>query len=203
MKGFTFRSTLCRYLCERDNNQQKENVRPSVSFFSSWNYFVDHRTRLDCSLWFGSPKSTRVQRQQVDAMIIGRRGSEPIAAIKLYGVDISYTTSAKNLGMIMNDRLTWTDHAAKISQRIFIEWRSLWPLAKATPLKTRRLLAKSRLDYILITVALCCSMALRIVDESDREIYEISSMVCLRTWTVRSYLMRFIGCSADTHLRVK
>lgn len=73
------------------------------------------------------------------AILIGVKNQSNVPAVRMYGVDISFS------------KFTWADHAAKISQRIFIGLRSLWPLSKLTSLWTRLMPAKSlrlpHLDY--------------------------------------------------------
>jgi len=107
----------------------------------------------------------------------------------------------------MNDKLTWSDHVAKISQRIFIGLRSLWPLSKSTPLRTRRMLAKSLLlphidycsaifyyglDYESMNVLTKC------VKSIVRYVYGLG-----RYESTETYLERFLGCSLDTFLKIR
>lgn len=88
------------------------------------------------------------------AVGIGASNVNSIPTIKMNGLDIGYSATVKNLGLVINSRGMWNDHAAKISQRIFIGLRSLWPQIKSTLLRTRSILAKSlllpHLDYCCI-----------------------------------------------------
>jgi hypothetical protein len=49
----------------------------------------------------------------------------------------------RNLGFVLNDRITATDHFRKVCQRIYWTLRSLRPRAAHTPFKVRRILVLS------------------------------------------------------------
>lgn len=107
----------------------------------------------------------------------------------------------------MNDKLTWSDHVVKVSQRIFIGLRSLWPLSKSTPLRTRFILAKALLlphiDYCSPVFyygldAESMSVLVRSVKSIVRYVYGLK-----RYGSTEGYIERFLGSSLDTFLRVK
>ena len=125
----------------------------------------------------------------------------------MYGVNITYSKVIKNLGLIMNDLLSWSDHVAKISQRIFIGLRSLWPFVKSTPLRTRRMLAKS---LLLPHIDYCSAVFYYGLDSESMKVLtrSVKSIVRYvyglgRFESTESYLQRFLGCSLDTFLKVR
>jgi len=85
------------------------------------------------------------------AIVIGASNANAIRTVTMNGSDISYSATVKNLGLVINSRCMWNEHVAKVSQRIFIGLRSLWPQIRSTPLRTRYMLAKAlllpHLDY--------------------------------------------------------
>lgn len=108
---------------------------------------------------------------------------------------------------MMNDRFTWNDHAAKISQRIFIGLRSLWPQAKSTPLKTRYILAKAlllpHLDYC--SPVFYYGLNAESMNDLTKSVKSIVRYVygLGRFDSTDAYIQRFLGCSLDTYLKVK
>lgn len=141
------------------------------------------------------------------AMIIGGKDVDDYPPIKMFGVDISCLKSVKNLGLVMNDKYGWNDHAAKISQRIFIGLRSLWPHSNSTPMRTRRLLAKSlllsHLDY-------CSEVFYYGLDAESMKVLERSVKSIVRyVYGLRrfdrtdAYIVRFLGSTLDTFLKVR
>jgi len=94
---------------------------------------------------------------------------------------------------------------SKISQRIFIGLRSLWPLSKSTPLKTRRLLAKS---LLLPHIDYCSAVFYYGLDHESMNVLtkcvkSIVRYVYGRYESTETYLERFLGCSVDTFLKIR
>lgn len=61
----------------------------------------------------------------------------------LNGVIIPYSDRVKNLGMILNKRMDWKDHASHVCDKVFNGLRSAWLHFNNTPKLTRVLIAKS------------------------------------------------------------
>lgn len=62
---------------------------------------------------------------------------------------IEIVDRAKNLGVIFNNTLTWSDHVIAACGKTYSMLRTLWPTQYCTPLKIRLLLAKTYLIPIL------------------------------------------------------
>lgn len=68
-----------------------------------------------------------------------------VPQISLSNEQLEIVTSTKNLGIIFNNTLTWSDHINSASGKIYCMLRTLWKTQYFTPLKIRQLLAKSYL----------------------------------------------------------
>lgn len=166
---------------------------------------VNKDLRAVC-VWANENK-LELNAEKSQGIIIGDMDLNVVPAVTLNGVELSFSKVVKNLGLIMNDRLTWNDHAAKISQRIFIGLRSLWPQSKSTPLKTRQLLAKA---LLLPHIDYCSPVFYYGLDaESKNDLNRsVKSIVRYvyglgRFDSTESYLQRFLGCTLDTFLKVR
>lgn len=140
-------------------------------------------------------------------IIIGGKNISSVPVIKMNGVEIIYSKSVKNLGLIMNDNWTWSDQAAKISQRISMGLRSLWPLAKSTPIKTRIILAKA---LLLPHVDYCSPVFFYGLDAESMNVLKLSVNAIVRyVYGLRSrdsverHTKRFLGSSLDIFLTVR
>lgn len=69
--------------------------------------------------------------------------------IYLNNVPIDFVDNAKNLGFIFNRNLTWKDHVNSIVGKVYGALRTLWATKDFTPLKTRKMLAKTLVIPIL------------------------------------------------------
>lgn len=69
---------------------------------------------------------------------------------------ISYTKSVKNLGIIMDNTLSWTPHVSNISRKIFATMGSLRRWKNFLPIKTKISLATSLLLPIIDYADSCC-----------------------------------------------
>lgn len=141
------------------------------------------------------------------AIIIGARCLKDPPTVQLNGVVIPYFSSVKNLGLIFNERLTWSDHVVKVSQRIFIGLRNLWPMSKSTPLRTRILLARS---LLMPHLEYCSEIFFYGLDAESLKVLvdSVKSVVRYvyglgRYDSTDLYVNRFLGCSLETYLRVR
>jgi hypothetical protein len=64
--------------------------------------------------------------------------SRDVPLIFMGANQISYFDKVKNLGIIMNQDLTWNDHVAKICRNALFTLKRLWTTASFTPIETRR-----------------------------------------------------------------
>lgn len=91
--------------------------------------------------------------------------------------------------------------------QIFIGLRSLWPLAKSTPMKTRRILAKALLlphiDYCSTVFSYGLdSESWKVLNGSLKSI--VRYVYGLRRYeSVEEYITSFLGCSLQTFLKVR
>lgn len=65
--------------------------------------------------------------------------------LKINGSTIDYVSSASNLGVIFNDRLSWSNHVSSAVGKVHGMLRNLWAVQSSTPLEIRMLLAKTYL----------------------------------------------------------
>ena len=85
-------------------------------------------------------------------IVIGKNSNLPIVnpLIVLNNQRIEIVKSAKNLGIILNQNLTWTNHVNSICGRTSSMLRSLYNLQYCTPIKIRVLLVKSYIMPVLL-----------------------------------------------------
>lgn len=74
----------------------------------------------------------------------------PDVEIKINTDVIGFVNSSKNLGVIFNDKLTWSDHISVVVGRVYGMLRNLWAVKYSTPLEIRMLLAKTYLIPVLL-----------------------------------------------------
>lgn len=65
--------------------------------------------------------------------------------IKLGQSSIEYVHTARNLGIVFNDTLSWTDHATVTIGKVYNGLRLLWLTQSSVPIKTKMLLVKTLL----------------------------------------------------------
>ena len=63
--------------------------------------------------------------------------------IKICSNVIEFVSYSKNLGVIFNSKLTWSNHIASAIDKIYGMLRSLWPVKCSTRFGIRMLLAKT------------------------------------------------------------
>lgn len=141
------------------------------------------------------------------AIVIGAKDLLSVPPTVMFGVEIMYSRSVKNLGMVMNSSSSWIDHANKVSQRIFIGLRSLWPLSKSTPAKTRHMLAKA---LLLPHIDYCSAVYYHGLDAASFKVLNDSMKSIVRyVYGLGRYdsadqkIISFLGCSLDIFLKVR
>jgi len=70
--------------------------------------------------------------------------------ILINNTKINYVTTAKNLGVIFNNKLSWNDHIRNVTGKVSGMLRTLWSTQNFTPQCTRLLIAKTYLIPILL-----------------------------------------------------
>ncbi|XP_075167425.1 uncharacterized protein LOC142239522 [Haematobia irritans] len=75
--------------------------------------------------------------------------------IKINDQPIDLVAQARNLGMIFNDKLTWSNHINAVVGQTYQKLRSLWATQSFTPLDIRSLLVKS---YIIPGLLYGCEL---------------------------------------------
>lgn len=98
-------------------------------------------------LSWANDNGLRINSNKSQCVVISRRPLDmsTLSPISLGDEIISYEDKVVNLGIVMNSRLQWDDHLAKVSQTIFFGLRRLWYAAKLFPVKTKMDLVKSLL----------------------------------------------------------
>lgn len=90
------------------------------------------------------------------AIIIGNNNvSTTVSPFILGNSTIETVKHAKNLGIIFNDKLSWTDHINSACGKTYSMLRNLWSTQHYTPLNIRMLLAKT---YLLPTLTYGCEL---------------------------------------------
>lgn len=112
---------------------------------------------LNCIKEWASANGLCLNAKKSKAMIIGRRESITtfLTPIVIDNSVIEITTSARNLGVVFNKHLTWSDHINSICGKTYAMLRNLWMTQYYTPFKIRLLLAKT---YLLPSLLYGCEL---------------------------------------------
>ena len=91
------------------------------------------------------------------SLIISRLNNnyENLPLMLLNNTVICYVNTVRNLGIIFNRTLSWSDHISSVCGNVYGMLRSLWITQYFTPLKIRMLLAKT---YLLPTLLYGCEI---------------------------------------------
>lgn len=81
--------------------------------------------------------------------MISRIDSSTLPKIELDGNVIPLSTYVKDLGILIDNKLSWTDHIKELSKKIYVTYRSLNRLRNFLPISTKVSLAQSLLLPIL------------------------------------------------------
>lgn len=114
-------------------------------------------TILDRVYSWATANGLAINPTKSKCLIIGKRSLIPSLApqIVLNHQSIEIVNTAKNLGIIFNSTLTWSNHINSICGRTFSMIRNLWQTQHCTPIKTRILLAKA---YLMPTLLYGCEL---------------------------------------------
>jgi Reverse transcriptase (RNA-dependent DNA polymerase) len=90
---------------------------------------------------------------KTQAMIICRDHSRlpsPVPNLQLSGCNIPYSSSLKNLGLIIDNRFSWHAQASSVRRSVGFVLSRLWHFSDVTPLATRRRLVQSLIVPLLL-----------------------------------------------------
>lgn len=98
-------------------------------------------------LTWANSNGLRINSTKSKCVVVSRRPFETttLPPVTLGGDFIQYEDKVVNLGIVMNSKLTWEDHLAKVIQTIYFGLRCLWNAARLFPVKTKMDLVKSLL----------------------------------------------------------
>lgn len=105
--------------------------------------------RINC---WASANGLAINPVKSKCLIIGKRSILPTQTphISLRERKIEIVRTAKNLGVIFNSNLTWSDHINTVCGRVFSMLRNLWQTQHCTPIRIRILLAKTYVMPVLL-----------------------------------------------------
>lgn len=81
--------------------------------------------------------------------MISQVDSITVPTIELNGIAIPFSTQVKNLGIYIDNQLSWSSHIKELSKKIYVTYRSLNRLRNFLPIATKVSLAQSLLLPIL------------------------------------------------------
>lgn len=97
---------------------------------------------------------------------------------------IEIVSQAKNLGIILNKSLTWSNHINSVVGQAYSKLRSLWSTQSYTPLQIRVLLAKS---YIIPGLLYGCELFANCDSSSKRKLNVIFNNITRYVYGLKRY----------------
>lgn len=82
----------------------------------------------------------KLNNLKTQTIIIHKKGSIntcDVPKIRVNGVDIDFQNKVKNLGVIIDEHLTWNNHVSYICQRVYYALHRLYKFRTLTPINTR------------------------------------------------------------------
>lgn len=126
--------------------------------------------------------------------------------IIINGEKIEIVNAAKNLGLIFNNNLTWTNHINSLVGQTYIKLRSLWSTQYFTPLKIRTILAKS---YLIPGLIYGCELFANCDSASKRKLNVLYNNIIRYVYGLRKYdhvsnfSSNLYGVSFDNFLKIR
>lgn len=114
--------------------------------------------------------------------------------------------TAKNLGIVFNSTLTWTNHINSLVGQTYAKLRSLWSTQSFTPLKVRLLLAKT---YVLPSLLYGCELFANCDTTSKRRLKVVFNNIVRYVYGLRrfshvsAFSSNIYGVSFDNFLRIR
>jgi hypothetical protein len=95
---------------------------------------------------------------------------------------IEFYRKVKNLGLLMNDKLTWNDQVSKVCWNVLFTLKRLWTMWHFTPLKTCQKLVTSlmvcKCPNPSLFSAQSCAMVCHLMSRESRALRSIGKSVC-------------------------
>lgn len=119
---------------------------------------------------------------------------------------IEIVRTAKNLGLVFNNNLTWTDHVNTLVVKIYIKLRTLWSVQYFTPLNVRILLAKA---YLIPSLTYGCELFCNCDSASRKKLEVLYNNIVRYVYGLRkrdhisSYSKNLFGVSFENLLRIR
>ena len=107
-----------------------------------------------------------------------------IPDIMLRNIPIEYVNKIKNLGIIFNRDLSWTDHINLTIGKVYGRLRTLWVTQSFTPLKIRMLLAKV---YLLPTLMYGCEIYANCDSRDKYKLNKLYNNIARYIFCIRKY----------------
>lgn len=104
--------------------------------------------------------------------------------ISLNGQKIEIVDSVKNLGIIFNNTLTWSNHVNSVAGATYNKLRALWSTQAYTPQRIRLLLAKA---YIMPTLFYGCEVYSSCDSRSSRRLNVVFNNICRYVYGIGKY----------------
>jgi hypothetical protein len=194
----------CRYHLYADDVQLYISCRPSdyVNCISRLNLDLDQI--LQWSLRNGlSINATKSQAMVVNPRLLQL---DDACQISLDGNTIAFHQKVKNLGLIMNSKLTWDDQISKICRNVFFTLKRLWPMSQFTPIQTRQKLVTS----LIVPQFLYCDVIFSKSSARLRERLKLAFNSCARYIYgisryehISSYTNRILGVPLDVYYSMR
>lgn len=114
--------------------------------------------------------------------------------------------SVKNLGIVFNNTLTWSNHVNSVVGATYNRLRTLWSTQSFTPQRIRLLLAKS---YLMPSLLYGCEMFSCCDSASRRRLNVIFNNICRYVYGIRKYdhisahSTLLYGVSLDNLLKIR
>lgn len=120
------------------------------------------------------------------AMIIGKVNSLSVnfPAIVINNSKIEIVETAKNLGVIFNKHLNWSNHINAVCGKTYAMLRNLWMTQYYTPLHIRMLLAKT---YLLPTLLYGCELFSNCDSQSKQKLIVTYNNIARYVFSLRKY----------------
>jgi Reverse transcriptase (RNA-dependent DNA polymerase) len=166
--------TNCKYHLYADDVQLYISCKPNdiASCVSLMNEDLHkiHRWSVSNGISINPTKS--------QAMIINPSSSalHTAPAISLGNNEIPYCAKLKNLGLMMNQNLTWNDQISKICKNVYFSLKRLWTTALFTPIETKKKLVTA----LIIPQFLYCDVIFSKTTARLRERLKIALNSCAR-----------------------
>ena len=158
-------------------------------------------------LW-ASENSLCLNPRKSKCLLIHKKTTEPVLEneILINNEKIEVVKSAKNLGILFNNSLTWTNHVNSLVMRIYIKLRTLWSVQYFTPVRIRVLLAKS---YLIPSLTYGCELFSSCDSLSRRKLEVLYNNIVRyvyglkRVDHVSAYSKLLYGVSFDNLLKIR